>query len=439
MESAEKSGNKLNGNSIRRILLAAFCVVVAACVAYVMFGVYVPNQNALGALGSVAMDIVCMIILCILVCSFAFDNYISNGTTRLFAGLLVASIWAMFLDFLNWAFDGSLEFGHLTFWFTLCSLCMGSVLACAFSLYLSSYMDEIHGFEKMRVSARFCTAFNLLSLAITFVLAITGTAFQFVDGHYEVGALYDVVTVIPILTLLYLTYLVIRYVKVIGVHDVIAVTGYICFMIAGALVETVYRIGTTYVSVAIADIFIFVMLQNEIIAKERHEVLVWKQKSNSDELTGFYNRHAYENDIKNLEMDVIADDFVYVSVDVNSLKAVNDSRGHSAGDELLIGAAECLKKCFEPYGKVYRTGGDEFIALIYVSEEQLGEIKIKIEELTQHWSGKLVDGLTLSCGYVTRMEAKDKTIIQMAILADQRMYEAKEEYYKRTGIERRRK
>ena len=50
----------------------------------------------------------------------------------------------------------------------------------------------------------------------------------------------------------------------------------------------------------------------------------------------------------------IPKDLVFVSIDVNGLKKVNDSMGHQAGDELLIGAAACMKKCFGRWGKVYR-------------------------------------------------------------------------------------
>lgn len=428
---------KLNEHSLRRILIAVFCASIGLCVCVVMFRLYEPNQNALGALSSVCMDVVCMLILFILIGSFAFDNYGSKRTTRLFAALLVATIWAMFLDFLNWAFDGSLAFGELTFWFTLGSLCMGPILACVFSVYLYSYMEETHNLGQMHLSARICAILNLVSFCVTFVLAITGTAFEFVDGHYEVGALYDVVTVIPIISLLYLTGYVIRYVKKVGFHDVVAVAGYIIFMIAGALIESTYRIGTTYVAVAIADIFIFVMLQNEIIAQEKRNVQKWMKKSNTDELTGFYNRHAYEEEMRLLEENIPDDNFVYISVDVNALKTVNDSNGHSAGDELLLGAAECLKKCFGAYGKLYRIGGDEFIALIYVNEEQLRKIQQDIKERTDHWSGKLVNSLAISCGYVTRKEAEDMSVRQMAVLADRRMYDDKAEYYRRAGIERR--
>ncbi len=430
---------QLNGHSVRRILIAIFCISIGICVVFVMFNMYSPNRNALGALASVCMDIICMVILLILIGGFAFDNYGTRRTTRLFSGLLVATIWAMFLDFLNWAFDGTLQFGHLTFWFTLGSLCMGSILACIFTLYLYSYMDEAHGLGKMHLTAKVCAILNLVSFVITFCLAISGTAFKFVDGHYETGALYDVVTIIPILSLLYVTGYVIAHVKKIGIHDVFAATGYILFMIAGALIEGALGVGTTYVAVAIADIFIFVTLQNEIIAREKRNVQKWMRRSNTDELTGLQNRHAYEADIKAIEERGVTSDFVYVSVDVNGLKSVNDQYGHVAGDELLVGAAECLRASFGLYGKLYRTGGDEFIALINVNEDKIDSLVKKTEELTSQWKGELISNLAVSCGYATRKDSGDVPIRQMAVLADKRMYEAKSEYYRRTGIERRRK
>ncbi len=437
MKMVEK--NKNGGRAAKRIVIATYCSFIAVCVLIVMFHVYDPTRNSLGALSSVCMDIICMLILGIMICSFTFDNYGSKRTTRLYSGLLVATTFAIFLDFLNWAFDGSLAFGHLTFWFTLGSLCMGSLLASILIQYLNSYMEENHHLSKMRMSAKVCSILNIVSFVVTFILGVTGTAFQFVDGHYETGELYDVVEAIPVLSLLYMTIFIICCVKTVGVHDVFAVAGYIIFMIAGALIESAFNIGTTYVAVAIADIFIFVMLQNEIIAMERRNVQKWMMKSSTDELTGFYNRYAYETDMTILEEGILEDNFVYVSVDVNSLKTVNDTYGHNAGDELLSGAAICLKECFGPYGKLYRTGGDEFIALIYAEPELLAELKKKIAELTKEWDGEYVHSLTISCGYVTRLEEQKLSVRQMAILADRRMYEAKSEYYRSAGIERRRR
>jgi len=429
---------KINIHILRRLAVAAFGLLICICTAFVMLKMYDSNQNSIGALSSVCMDIICIIILFILIVSFAFGKYMSSSnTTKLFMGLLIATIWAVFLDFLNWSFDGSLEYGHLTFWFTAGSLCMGSILACIFSLYIYSYMKDTHNLTKIRKSAFGCAIINLISFVITFILAITKTAFNFVNGHYETGTLYGVVTAIPVLTLLYLTGYIISSVRKIGLHDVIAATGYIILMVTGALIEEEYGIGTTYVAVTIANIFIFAMLQNEIIALEKRNVQTWKEISNKDELTGFYNRHAYEADMSVLERNELEDDFVYVSADVNSLKNINDTLGHSAGDELLVGASECLKRCFGPYGKLYRIGGDEFIAIIFVDEEHLNIAKKEIEELASDWKGKIVGNLTISCGYVSKSEVNDMPVRQIAVLADKRMYEAKDEYYRSAGIERR--
>ncbi len=423
--------------TMRKVLTALFCLVIAVCVACVMFCFYEPSQNALAALSSVCMDILCIIILIVLISSFTFGNYGYSKTSRLFALLLLAEVWGLFMDFLNWAFDGSLILGHLTYWFTVLSLCMGSILALIFCLYMYSYMRETHNLVQMRVSAYICAAFNVVSFLISVVLAITGNAFEFVDGHYTTGTLYSVVTAIPVVTLLYLTFFIIKNAKKVGLHDVFAVAGYILFMIAGALIESAYTIGTTYVAVAIADVYIYIMLQNELIANEKRKVQTWMEISTTDSLTGSFNRHAFERDLKQLVEDGLRDDFVYVSMDVNSLKAMNDSYGHIVGDELLIGAAECLEKCFNPYGKLYRMGGDEFIAVIFAEDELLERIKKNVKESTETWSEKTGHKLSVSCGYVTRREAKDMTLRQISILADQRMYEEKDEYYRSNGLERR--
>ena len=87
--------------------------------------------------------------------------------------------------------------------------------------------------------------------------------------------------------------------------------------------------------------------------KKREQKLI--RRSYTDELTKCYNRSAYIDDVRELPGDSV---YVYVSMDVNGLKPVNDTLGHAAGDELLQGAAECMEQCFGNYGKVYRMGGE---------------------------------------------------------------------------------
>lgn len=133
----------------------------------------------------------------------------------------------------------------------------------------------------------------------------------------------------------------------------------------------------------------------------------------------------------------LASEFVYAALDVNGLKGVNDTLGHNAGDELIHGAAECMKQCFGSYGKVYRIGGDEFVSIIFVDESELKKIREDFDEVISHWSGAMVNKISISCGYVYSREKNWESFEEIASEADIRMYEAKEKYYSVEGRDRR--
>lgn len=166
-----------------------------------------------------------------------------------------------------------------------------------------------------------------------------------------------------------------------------------------------------------------------------------------DELTGLYNRKMYSEDTDgesneslmegSKSVDIDSDDFVFVSLDVNGLKTINDTQGHAAGDELIKAAANCMKKCIGSYGRVYRTGGDEFIALINASDEQLVKMQSDFDDLTANYHGKYIDGVSVSYGYVLRREHKDVPIWEIEKMADKNMYLAKRLHYTANGVDRR--
>lgn len=70
---------------------------------------------------------------------------------------------------------------------------------------------------------------------------------------------------------------------------------------------------------------------------------------------------------------------IYASVDVNGLKVINDSLGHIAGDELICGAADCLKQVFGTYGKVFRIGGDEYAVIFFADDEKFSALKDELD------------------------------------------------------------
>lgn len=159
--------------------------------------------------------------------------------------------------------------------------------------------------------------------------------------------------------------------------------------------------------------------------------------SHTDGLTGMYNRRAYEDDRLSSPRVPVEDDYVYVSADINGLKEINDTYGHASGDEMLKGAAACLSRCLGTYGRIYRTGGDEFVATIFANEEKLASIRWDIEQETLAWRGPGEKSLTIALGFASKREFPDTPVVELARIADERMYESKARWYKERGIDRR--
>ena len=84
-----------------------------------------------------------------------------------------------------------------------------------------------------------------------------------------------------------------------------------------------------------------------------------------DVMTKTNNRSAYERYMDdNADVDVKKGNFSLALMDLNDLKALNDTYGHNAGDQALIEAARCIKDVLGGEGQVYRIGGDEFVVIM---------------------------------------------------------------------------
>ena len=148
-----------------------------------------------------------------------------------------------------------------------------------------------------------------------------------------------------------------------------------------------------------------------------------------DALTGLPNRKAYVRDIEKLEQEKNAP-LGIVSFDVDGLKIINDMVGHLEGDRLLIDSASILAEIVSSPATLYRTGGDEFIALYpscdlnevqnirHTLNRKLGEFNVNRDE------DFMRPAIHISCGYAIR-ERADIEINELYQLADDKMYRYK--------------
>ncbi len=84
-----------------------------------------------------------------------------------------------------------------------------------------------------------------------------------------------------------------------------------------------------------------------------------------DTLTGGYNAKAYHEELNDIfEHSINEKELWCVIADMNNLKLINDHLGHMEGDNAIRNSYYSLNVYFEPYGKTFRVGGDEFVSLL---------------------------------------------------------------------------
>jgi diguanylate cyclase (GGDEF)-like protein len=150
-----------------------------------------------------------------------------------------------------------------------------------------------------------------------------------------------------------------------------------------------------------------------------------------DSLTGLANRILFMDRLDQAlaRLQRHASPLALLFVDLDHFKVVNDSLGHAAGDEVLVQAAERLRRALRPTDTIARFGGDEFVILCeeaaghVEAEEIAGRIGEALERPFEVGDQEVV--LTASTGIVI---ANDTHTDAGALLrdADTAMYRAKE-------------
>jgi diguanylate cyclase (GGDEF)-like protein len=101
-----------------------------------------------------------------------------------------------------------------------------------------------------------------------------------------------------------------------------------------------------------------------------------RRAATTDSLTGLGHRAAFDSALEEA-LSAPEGGVALLMLDLDGFKAVNDNRGHSAGDELLRNAATALSRGLRQGDQLFRVGGDEFATVLRVRDaaeaEAIGE------------------------------------------------------------------
>lgn len=141
----------------------------------------------------------------------------------------------------------------------------------------------------------------------------------------------------------------------------------------------VYDIGRKTITTDNREAIISILI--DITERKREEELL-KKESMIDSLTGLYNRRAGIELISKYAN--LQNPYLYIMIDLDNFKLVNDIYGHSSGDDVLRWLATLLSASFRKTDIVYRIGGDEFgIFIPNCSSREV--IEAKLQDVTDRY------------------------------------------------------
>ncbi|MDI3481123.1 MAG: diguanylate cyclase [Tepidanaerobacteraceae bacterium] len=171
----------------------------------------------------------------------------------------------------------------------------------------------------------------------------------------------------------------------------------------------------------------YVMLQTVVAAVSGTIIknLYWQVQT--DMLTGLHSRRFFYMKLSELKKTLPVS---LLFIDIDDFKSINDTYGHTAGDEILSQFACILKNNMRKNDIIARWGGEEF-AVILPRTDASEALKIanrirKLVEQKEFCLGEVACKLTISVGIAWAEKGKDVNSDRLFKKADEALYKAKE-------------
>lgn len=363
------------------------------------------------------VNMICIIIL--LMIYIAVRGAKGDYRMSMFRLLLVATSLLCLTDLIAGVMRGKQFYGARTILWTvniiyfLCGLSIG-VIWVAFSMYL------LHE-ELNRLILYILMIFAVIDGVLFIISPFTKLCFYLDENNiYHRGPILWIQWMILIPCMIIPS--VVAFLKKTSSRESRVIAAFAIFPFATYMLQIcVYGISVTQVGMTLGIVMFYIFFQAQVVNEAKMKAQMFDEMSNTDELTKLKNRRAYENRLDEL----VAQEWVGVLfVDLNGLKIENDSKGHAAGDRLINRFADSVRDCFSD-DEIFRISGDEFVVL-------------SVDKNHYYlFCDKLVYNVGDSAS-IGMCEGDGKDILSIVNQAEKHMYRKKSEYYRKSGLERRR-
>ena len=169
----------------------------------------------------------------------------------------------------------------------------------------------------------------------------------------------------------------------------------------------------------------------ENLKRSKIQLAVMDELAHTDSLTGLKNKTAYAERTAKFDADISEGraQFAIIMIDVNFLKRVNDTYGHEYGNIYLINAGKLACSVFGEE-KVFRIGGDEFVAVLDTDEvsrcdDLVSKLRGLIKKLQKDSKLEPWEKVSAAVGVAYYDERRDKSAEEVFKRADADMYKNK--------------
>ena len=180
--------------------------------------------------------------------------------------------------------------------------------------------------------------------------------------------------------------------------------------------------GVVYGSVLMLFTILYMLT---ILLMEKKDKEIYKGLSDTDALTGLFNRRAFQAAVDETLLKRIAGVFIFI--DVDNFKDYNDKYGHANGDLCLKHFAATMKKCFPKDSILGRYGGDEFV--VYIKNAVSDDAHRYMDEFQREISHLMMSGgehvtVSASAGGVAFI-GEGEDFVSLCRSADNMLYDVK--------------
>ena len=176
----------------------------------------------------------------------------------------------------------------------------------------------------------------------------------------------------------------------------------------------------------------FLSQMQDITERRRHEAEL-RHMADHDPLTGLLNRRSFERELERhvSYVERYGPKGAAIVLDLDHFKTINDTLGHSAGDELIVRVAHALRSRLRESDVLARLGGDEFAILLpEATPEEADAVAAAVLDAVRTLAVPTATGrtrtVTASLGIALFDSAERLTGEDVLVNADLAMYDAKE-------------